>query len=650
MTATCPDGTTAPGARVSVVDAAGTMTTLIVANAAGEGKASLAPGTYTLSAALQGRLVGPEVTVTLTAGQPSTATLQLLQARTLNVSVKDPFGLGMPAKVTVLCVNGPCPFSGATYHRHLHLDAPAGGAAEIGYVPVTGQLALTLPPAEYEVVVSRGPEYSIWPDSTWPSSGYRVDLRTSNASVNAVLAQVVDTRGWVSADLHVHAVNSSDSAVGNAVRASNFLAEGVDVLLSTDHDVVTDFGPTVEALGATDFIATMVGDEATSFSHGHFNTFPLVRKDLPYGGAFDHAGGEDGPTLRLGQLFSGIKAANPGAVVQINHPRGGGGALTLLKVDTGTLASHGVPADYNMAAAGNATAGDSKLFSDGFDAIEAANGPSPNLTVLNDWMTFLSRGTVRTSTGVSDTHYAYSDTGGYARTYAKTGFDKPADFKPDAFAEAVRTQHVTVSNGPFIQMTARKRDSVGFPVGTQVFEIGDTVPINAAIGETVELTVDIQAPSWVQFDRVELYAHATGRESVNGESNSTWPDGRILDKHLINPAAWTLEAVPNLNGLLMQRVHLTERFVVKPTKDNWYVAMVRSSGGRSMWPLHGSLPAAWTNAILVDADGTGKYDDFPLKLSQGLSIPQPQKPLVAHVPTVEEFERAVRLLLNHTHQ
>jgi hypothetical protein len=646
-TARLPDGAAAAGARVSVVDfASGTMTTVAVADASGAARATLLPGDYNVSASLEGRLIGPMVRVTIAAGQTSPVTLQLNDARTLSVTLKDPFGAAMPGKVTVLCVNGACPFSADTYKQHYLLDM-AGGPAAVGYIPVTGQLSLTLPPAEYDVVVTRGPEYSAWPD-TWPTAAQRIDLRTANDSVAAVLGQVVDTTGWMSADLHVHAVNSSDSAVANAVRAANFLAEGVDVLLSTDHDVITDFAPTVRAIGAEKFIATMIGEETTTFSHGHFNNYPLVRNNaLPYGGAFDHAGGEDAPTFRLTDLFPAIKAAHPGAVTQLNHPRGSSGVLSLLKVDTATLATHGNPADYNMAPAPDATADNTRLFGDAWDSLETANGPNAEMTVLNDWMTFLSRGTVRTATGVSDTHYAQSSTGGYARTYAKVGVDAPMDFKPADFAEAIRSQHAMVTNGPFIRCSARKLDAAGQPVGPAV-EIGDTLSIAPGAGETVELTVDIQAPEWVQFDRVEIYTHATGRESVNGESNSTWPDGRILDKHVLDPAQLPLEAAPGMNGLNLRRVHVTERFTVKPTKDSWFVAMVRSSGGRSLSPLTNARPEAWTNAILVDADGSGKYDDFPLKLQQPLRVPQPVKPLVAHVPTVAEFQRAAWLLLNHT--
>ena len=63
--------------------------------------------------------------------------------------------------------------------------------------------------------------------------------------MSAVLARVIDTTGWMSADFHVHAVNSPDSIVDNAKRALTFAGDGLDVIVSTDHDVITDFAPII---------------------------------------------------------------------------------------------------------------------------------------------------------------------------------------------------------------------------------------------------------------------------------------------------------------------------------------------------------------------------------------------------------------------
>jgi hypothetical protein len=614
------------------------MAALAVADASGRARANLPPSEYRVSASREGHLLGAPATVTLTAGATTPVAITLGAGRRLTVTAKDRSGAAIPAKVTVFCSPTPCAFNADTWRQHLLVEDYPMGAAAVGYLPPTGSVTLTLPPGRYQAVVSRGPEYSVWPD-TWPTSGAAVDLTQADATLDATIARVLETPGWVSADLHVHAVASPDSAVLNELRVANFLAEGVDVLLSTDHEVITDFAPVVRALGAEGLIATMIGEEVTSFSHGHFNAFPLKRNpELPNGGAFDHAGGEDGPTLRMPQLFSGIKAEHPGAVVQLNHPRGSGGVLTQLKVDTATLASHAQAPAFGMEPAPDATADDTKLFGDGFDAVESANGTSPSNAVLNDWMTFLSRGTVRTATGVSDTHKAYSDVPGYSRTYAKVEGDSPMTFQPSQFAEAIRTQRAFVTNGPVLAVTARRLDGAMQPVGPGV-DIGGTLQV--AANDAVELTVDIQGPEWMQVDRVEVYSHASGREAVDGQSNGSWPEGRVLDRRAI--ATPTLEAVP---GTPLRRLHHVEKLVVRPARDTWYVVMVR--GSQPLRPFHDTPAIAYSNAILVDADGSGRYDDFPLKPGQPLRR-APAAPPAPRVPTREELGRAIIKLLEHRH-
>jgi hypothetical protein len=519
------------------------------------------------------------------------------------------------------------------------IDPPAEGSAAVEYVGVSGETQVLLPPGKYEVIVSRGPEFSVWPN-TWPKSGQPIDLTENDAQVTATVARVIDSTGWMSADLHVHAVNSSDSTISNASRVANFLAEGVDVLLSTDHDHITDFAPTVKALGAEQLIATMMGEEVTSFSHGHFNAYPVQRKsDLPNGGAFDHAGGEDGPTLRLSQLFDGLRDDHPGVVVQLNHPRGSsGGVLSQLRVDTASLRSHGIPSEYNMMPDPAATPDDTKLFSATFDVIETANGPTASFAVLNDWMTFLSRGTVRAASGVSDTHNLRSDNGGYARTYAHVGVDRPSEFQASAFADAMRKQAAFVTNGPFIRFSAKTVQSGAVAQMGQTLKVGEN--------EDVELTVDVTALDWMNIDRIELYTHAQGREATNGETNEEWPQSRIFRTHAI--ATSTFEPVPGQPTI--KRQHLQAKFTVRPTFDTWFVAMARATQGASLWPLHTSRAQAYTNAILIDADGSGIYDDFPLKVSQqSLRSALKKKEGQPVVPTPAEAEAIIRSFLVHSH-
>ena len=180
---------------------------------------------------------------------------------------------------------------------------------------------------------------------------------------------------------------------------------------------------------------------------------------------------------------------------------------------------------------------------------------------------------------------------------------------------------------------------MGDPVG-----IGDTLKVGAT--DAVLLTVEVQAQEHAEIDRVEIYSHAPGREALNGASNADWPEGRILDRHVYDVSQLPLEPVPG--SLNLRRVHLTDSFVVHPGKDTWYVAMARGTTGRTLWPLHGDRPFAYSNAILIDGDGSGAYDHFPLVPGQKLSAPP--RPRLLVVPNAQQLAQAIQQMLEHKHE
>ena len=110
---------------------------------------------------------------------------------------------------------------------------------------------------------------------------------------------------------------------------------------------------------------------------------------------------------------------------------------------------------------------------------------------------------------------------------------------------------------------------------------------------------------------------------------------------------------------------MTETFLVTPTADTWYVAMVRAgSGSHALFPLawdgvscSGGVcqarqvqPEALTNPVFIDADGSGAYDRFPL--AQGLVSPKPSpKPrdVPRRVPTLDEVRGMLRKIVTHGH-
>jgi hypothetical protein len=518
--------------------------------------------------------------------------------------------------------------------------------ALIDLVPPGGTAALTVPPGAYEVVVSRGPEWSIFPDS-WPIQGWPVDLTNGDQSVSVTLGHVIDTRGWIGADLHVHAVNSSDSSVANDRRVMSFMGEGVGVICSTDHDFITDFAPTIHALEGDNDLASMIGEELSTFDFGHFNPYPVIRdpSNPVTGGAFDWGGGGDNAhVMRLPDIFTGLRQQFPNAIIQINHGRGTQGALTQLQVDTATLASHVDPAKFRLLPAPDATPTDAKLFSDNFDAIEVQNGTTANTALLNDWMTFLSRGSVKTATAVSDSHYTLTYSAGHSRTYVDMGgFNQPWQFDPSRFATSMRAHRAIGTNGPFVQLTGTRVDAQGNPLGPTV-AIGDTISINPKAGEQLLLNVDIQSAEWIDFDTIELYTYAPGRESYNGVENDTWPANRILATQTLNLQSLPIETVPGPNGTTFRRIHVNTSFIVQPQFDTWYMVIVRGSNAtHTLFPIvirgvscdstsgvctPGTSHAyAFTNPIFVDGDGDGAYDHYPLNGTSGPKPPPPLPPM-----------------------
>ncbi|MBM4379306.1 MAG: CehA/McbA family metallohydrolase [Deltaproteobacteria bacterium] len=652
------DGPDAAHARVAVKNAAGKVVVLLQADASGKAKVDLEPGPYSLVAAAQDLPSAP-VNVTVQSSGTVQAQLQLPSPRQLVVNVKDAAGAPGPAKVTVFCAAGLCPNADAALQFRDGDRLPSDVAA-VAFVSPTGSATLKLLPGTYSVVVTRGPEFNAWPFS-WkpgqPGTGATVDLSSADATLEARLDRVVDSAGWMSADLHVHAVNSADSSVENEIRVTSFLAEGVDILCSTDHDFVTDYAPVNAALGGEPHMATIVGEEISTFDFGHYNAFPLQRNaGMPNGGAVDWPNGE-GPTFRLGQLFERVRADHPEAVVQFNHPRGRLGGLSFLEVDTLTGASHAPPAKFRMEADPSATEADTKLFSFGFDAVEIVNGTSADNALLNDYFTWLSSGWIKTATGVSDTHEAYNVAAGYSRTFLKVGTDDPRSVTPGAFAAAVKSHAAVASNGPFVRLTARKKEG-GVAVGAPV-DVGGTLSVPA--GGELELTVDVQGPEWMVVDRVSIFTHAAGREALGGVDNET-PPTPVATASLDAPGSM-IEAVPGLPADF-RRFRWVSTFTVAAQADTWFVATVRGGPETAqMFPLawtgtscsngrctpQSARPAAWTNAVFVDADGSGAYDNFPTKIPRSLRMKKVSAPVPARVPSAAEFDAMLRTLVRHEH-
>ncbi|NIU22248.1 MAG: hypothetical protein GWN79_25765, partial [Actinobacteria bacterium] len=155
----------------------------------------------------------------------------------------------------------------------------------------------------YHVFVSRGTEYSAYrtPAPISVSAG-------GQTVVNAQIARVVDTSGFISSDFHVHGIRSADSRVSDVHRVESYTAEGVENVVMTDHHVHTDLKPAIAAAGMESFVTATIGEEITTFDYGHFNAYPLlIDPDSPHG-TFT----PDGLTQLSGGSTDWAQAAPPG--------------------------------------------------------------------------------------------------------------------------------------------------------------------------------------------------------------------------------------------------------------------------------------------------------------------------------------------------
>ncbi|MEO1272912.1 MAG: hypothetical protein AAFX99_32895, partial [Myxococcota bacterium] len=251
---------------------------------------------------------------------------------TVTVRARDTSGRNLPAKVMVVGTTNP-QFAGQR-SRDFLFDLEAGERWRItDFIPddpndpstlqyieasgytVDGLLSLAVRPNQtYTVYVSRGLEYDVQQADIGFVGPGEVKV------VTTVLNRVVDTEGYISGDFHLHASPSLDSSLPLAERLRSAAGEGVEFPVATDHNFVTDYGPLIERLDLEAWMNTMVGLELTTLESGHFNGYPLDRKnELITKGSFEWS------QRTPAEIFADLKALGElgpeRTIVQVNHSR-----------------------------------------------------------------------------------------------------------------------------------------------------------------------------------------------------------------------------------------------------------------------------------------------------------------------------------------
>jgi hypothetical protein len=343
-------------------------------------------------------------------------------------------------------------------------------AAQHTILSPTGQGSLALPPGRYQVIASRGPEFTLQSEVvTLPP--------WSGGSFVARLARVVETQGYLGVDLGQLTRSSPGCAVLPMTRVLSNLVEGVGAAVSADSERVV-------ALPVTK------GPRPRSDPH-EFLSIPGLSLALP----------------DLGQVtvFPLPPSTRPPNIVTIDQLVEAGGGI--LQLDSARQARIGL----FWQRAYDPKAPDPTFVPPAVSALRLLDGQHPEDfdRLLEDWLSLLRAGRRITATAASASRAVFGGEAGYPRTYVEVPriSPTPALERQRQIVEALRGGRAIVSSGPFLRITVEGRGP------------GATIPLAKLGGSTrgarsrkvgdraVEVRVVVSAPSWIALDRLVLYLH-----------------------------------------------------------------------------------------------------------------------------------------------
>ncbi|MBI4126995.1 MAG: carboxypeptidase regulatory-like domain-containing protein [Deltaproteobacteria bacterium] len=539
-------------------------------------------------------------------------------------------GRAIPARLTIVGED-PSPNqmgqAGTFYDTDL-LRLPFG-IVDMKYIAVNGTFGFSrmntfaLEPGIYRFVFSHGSEYGTDERVVQLEAGQTVTID------GVTIPRLIETPGFISADFHLHAIHSPDSSVSEEGRALSAVAEGLDILQSSDHDYLADYTHAVHFLERAGLIppgsiATSIGNEITPNHMGHIHAFPLEHdaEDVA-GGALDWSASpldevSTAPDYAMGlnEIIDAARADPGEEVIQLNHiadsPTGApvaGGWVTSPFYAEGygvqPLASYADPIERRLPAEGVDGAfpkpyGGSDLLTVNINAVELAIGETFSSTeaffrsALPTWFNFLNLGILVTATADSDSHTIVKTPIGLPRNFVASSVD-PRDgmgsftsIDLEEYAENINAGRVIISAGPFLTVKAKTSD------GT-VGGVGDVVT-----GKNVTLEIRVEAPSWAWFDTIEIYANTepipaddeTGEPMMGIASDpAQFYNPYHIPRYVYQPTKSfrlideTLTDWKEENGVIVANVTVPMAFA----EDTWLVVMTRGTketeGYRSLFPL-----------------------------------------------------------------
>jgi hypothetical protein len=421
------------------------------------------------------------------------------------------------------------------------------------YPPEEG-LEVEIATGTYLIYASRGPEYTV---DQKVVEILAEDTKYEMKEIVFRVDKVIQTPHLISIDPHMH-TQYSDGDVKIPERLRAVAAEGVDIAVATDHNMITDYLPSLKKLGLDKYLAVILGNEITTKHVIHSNSYPLkLRKGEERNGAIDPFYNEVTP------LYDQNRKKNPEAILQVNHPRSG---------DIGYFNNYAL--DHDSASFAR------KGFNLSFDIIEVMNGPhfySSNYVVIKDWFHLLNRGYYFPLVGSSDSHGIAKEEPGYSRTYVYYSGQKAGGLDLNALIQNIKKGRSFSSNGPIVE----------FKINNE-FISGDSFTTEDG---TVKIWIKVQSAPWVSVDEVRVV--------INGERAVTL---KVPEQ---------VEDVVRYENSIGLNLKQDSYIAVEVLGKNSLFPVLQQKSGTGH-PVNATLPYALTNPVFVDVDGNGKFDP-PLK-------------------------------------
>lgn len=335
---------------------------------------------------------------------------------------------------------------------------------------MSGHASLPVPPGNHRVIVTRGYEYELMDTTVSAAVG-------KSTSVRAELARSVDSSGVMCADFHIHSIYSPDSSDPVEKKVRGAIADGLEIPISSEHEYIIDFNPTIQRLGMGAWAFGMSSEELTTFEYGHFGIVPLVEQpEAVNHGAIDWVG-QKPPTL-----FPAINARPERPLIIVNHPSDSAmGYFALAGFDRKTVS------------------GNPELWSEDFSAVEVFNDSDFNANrdrTVADWFALLNAGKIRWATGSSDSHDLSQSPVGYPRTCLRFGHDDPRRLTPETVRDVMRAGTAVISGGLFMTVEGP----------------GGILPGGTSQAGTYKVVV--QAPSWLSASSLEVIVDGITTETI----------------------------------------------------------------------------------------------------------------------------------------